>query len=510
MQARLNTQPYDFFDPVFDDTFEAPIDTEYNLPDYCPDIQKILKCQVQPQISSYMIADDTLTCDGVCDIRVLYLDSKGDTLRCCDFTKDFTATVKVKSSEEKAVAWVKATAEHITCRAVSARRIDLHIAVSIKALAVVQKQLAIADDIDDATIEKQCKDYTATQAVNALSHQFTVEDTLLLKNGKPPIEAIIRKNALCRVTSHRLTDGRLTVNGTTEISFLYISAVDGTTVEKMSSSIDFTQEIDCNGADDACICNLKACVGECTLQPVEDDVGEYTAVNAVVKIFVSAFLYKPCEITAVDDAYSVCAPLELKYSQTALLQVSEIHTEVLKKKCAISIAEDDIEKILDIWCEQASVQSSCDKGKLSYRVRCAVCVLYKSSSGRIFYTEKPVDFNTATELNTAETLKTETDFLAELWEYRITDKTTVEVSIETPVSTLLYSRQTVRNISFASTAESTEYTSAPGITVYYASAGESLWDIAKAHRAELSQIRTQNDVYDDFITDARPIIICNR
>ena len=91
MQVKQKTQPYDTFDPVFDGSFEVPIDTEYNLPDYCPDIQKVLKCRVVPELSSYGVSEDTLRCEGVCDIRVLYLDAKGETLRCCDFTKEFSA-----------------------------------------------------------------------------------------------------------------------------------------------------------------------------------------------------------------------------------------------------------------------------------------------------------------------------------------------------------------------------------------------------------------------------------
>ncbi|WP_305116495.1 DUF3794 domain-containing protein, partial [Acutalibacter muris] len=78
MQAHIKTAPYEYFDPIFDGRYETPLDTEYNLPDYCTDIQKILKCRAVPEVSSYMIAGDTLTCDGVCDIRVLYLDGKGD------------------------------------------------------------------------------------------------------------------------------------------------------------------------------------------------------------------------------------------------------------------------------------------------------------------------------------------------------------------------------------------------------------------------------------------------
>ena len=71
MQAKIKSTPYDCFDPVYDGVFEAPIDTEYNLPDYCPDIQKLLKCQITPEVSSYVVADGVLSCEGICDVRVL-------------------------------------------------------------------------------------------------------------------------------------------------------------------------------------------------------------------------------------------------------------------------------------------------------------------------------------------------------------------------------------------------------------------------------------------------------
>ena len=172
MQAHIKTAPYEYFDPIFDGRYETPLDTEYNLPDYCTDIQKILKCRAVPEVSSYMIAGDTLTCDGVCDIRVLYLDGKGDSVRCCEFTKDFTASIKLKAAEEKAVACVEASMAHLTCRAVSARRIDLHAAVTLNVLAVVQKKELITCSLDDETIEKRGETFSAHQAVNAVCHQI--------------------------------------------------------------------------------------------------------------------------------------------------------------------------------------------------------------------------------------------------------------------------------------------------------------------------------------------------
>ena len=510
MQAKRKTKPYDYFDPVFDGSYEVPIDTEYNLPDYCADIQKVLKCRVVPEISSYGISEDTLRCEGVCDIRVLYLDSKGDSLKCCEFTKEFSASIKMKNPEGPAVAWVRAAVEHLTCRAVNARRIDLHLAVSLKVLAVVQRQEQITCGLEGDGIEKLGEHRRASQAVNAVSHQFSIEDRLPLKNGKPPMENILRKEVACRATDYKLAQGQLSVSGRADISFLYLSSVDGT-LEKMSASLEFSQVVECEGAGEDCLCDLRVMAGQSSIQPREDDVGEYTSVDVSVKVFLTAFLYQPCEVEMIDDAYSVKGPLELRYTQSSLLDAQEVYSEVLKKKCSLTVTEEEIQKVVDLWCEQESVQSTCEEGKLTYRVRYTICLLYRSASGRILYVEKSFEHSFTTEVEGSKAKRSDTISLTDLWEYRIADKNTVEASVETWVSSLLYSREPVKYLASAGMDdESKSYPHEPQLLVYYASAGEKLWDIAKSHRALLSDLREQNELYDDTLPDSRPLIICNR
>ena len=510
MQAHIKTAPYEYFDPIFDGRYETPLDTEYNLPDYCTDIQKILKCRAVPEVSSYMIAGDTLTCDGVCDIRVLYLDGKGDTARCCEFTKDFTASIKLKAAEEKAVACVEASMAHLTCRAVSARRIDLHAAVSLNVLAVVQKKELITCSLDDETIEKRGETFSAHQAVNAVCHQFTVEDALPVKNGKPPIEAILHREVSCRCIESRLSDERLTVNGSADISLLYTSAVDSST-EKLSASVDFSQIIECAGADEECVCDLRIIAGESSIQPREDDVGEYTSISVMVKVFIMAFLYKPCEVEIINDAYSVKAPLELRYAQNAFTRIHGTSSEVLKKKCSIAVTDDEIQKVLDVWCEHDTVQAVCEKTKLNYRVKYNICMLYMNAQGRILYIEKQFDHSFTTELDNQLAKRADTTWHTDLWEYRIADKNTVEVSVETTVSSVLLSMNNVKYLTSAAVDESAPgFDIRPRFLIYYASVGEKLWDIAKTHRALLSDVRAQNELFDDTVPESRPIIICNR
>ena len=60
---------YDFR-PIFNGTSEQPIDLDVSLPDYCPDISRILKCHAVPQITSRMVVGDRLTVEGSTMIRI--------------------------------------------------------------------------------------------------------------------------------------------------------------------------------------------------------------------------------------------------------------------------------------------------------------------------------------------------------------------------------------------------------------------------------------------------------
>ena len=186
-------------------------------------------------------------------------------------------------------------------------------------------------------------------------------------------------------------------------------------------------------------------------------------------------------------------------------------SQSLKKKSSLTVSDGEIQRVLDLWCEQVTVQAACEKAKLNYRVKYTVCMLYESSQGRILYTEKQFDFNASAELENQLAKKAETTWRADLWEFRIADRNTVEVSVEVTASSLLLSLNNVKYLTSAGVDENGEsFTVKPRILVYYASQGEKLWDIAKSHHALLGDIRSQNELFDDIVPEARPIIICNR
>ena len=75
---------------VLDTVAEQLADVDLTLPDYCPDIEKILKCTLIPKIQTRTLSGGQLQIDGNCVVNVLYVDSIKKSIRCCEQSVNFS------------------------------------------------------------------------------------------------------------------------------------------------------------------------------------------------------------------------------------------------------------------------------------------------------------------------------------------------------------------------------------------------------------------------------------
>ena len=61
---------------ILEDFCEQPIDVDFTLPDYCPDISKIFKCKAVARIVSKGINGNSITVEGNVCITLLYCDKE--------------------------------------------------------------------------------------------------------------------------------------------------------------------------------------------------------------------------------------------------------------------------------------------------------------------------------------------------------------------------------------------------------------------------------------------------
>ena len=118
---------------VLDTVAEQLADVDLTLPDYCPDIEKILKCTLVPQIQTKSLSGGQLQIEGSCSVGVLYVESEHKTIRCCEQSVNFSQSFSVRDTSDNFAVITKTKPEYINCRALSPRRLVIHGAFSVRA-----------------------------------------------------------------------------------------------------------------------------------------------------------------------------------------------------------------------------------------------------------------------------------------------------------------------------------------------------------------------------------------
>ena len=71
MSIELTTRSIGTKEIFYDDFVEQGVDCDITMPDYCPDIMRIIKCTVSTSITSTKLIGDRATADGNAKIRII-------------------------------------------------------------------------------------------------------------------------------------------------------------------------------------------------------------------------------------------------------------------------------------------------------------------------------------------------------------------------------------------------------------------------------------------------------
>ena len=195
----------------------------------------------------------------------------------------------------------------MTCRAMNARRADLHITLGLSVRAYAVRQLEIADCIsDDRCGQTKCEEYDVTRAVGCVMHAFILEQNAELPNGKSPIETVLRCSVRYQIDTVQPQAGGAVVTGKACVREPYTARFPIPPCRSaFRAYCRLRRQWECAGAGEDCTVQISVLGGECTVQPREDSVGEYTVLNLYLKPTFCVQFTKSCTVRTVCDAYSI-------------------------------------------------------------------------------------------------------------------------------------------------------------------------------------------------------------
>lgn len=478
---------------------EQIVDVDVTLPDYCPDIEKILKCTLIPKIYTRSISGGQLTVDGVSCVRILYCDSLRHNIRCFTQTVPFSANFSLKSTPEQYLILCDTKCEYINCRALSPRKLVIHGAFSLSARVLTRDTNDFYSFDDDCDLQIKSSDVTVSDLCAMCQEQFSHTEDITI-SSKPPVESLLTYEVTSTITDIKSIHNKIMLNAELNLKVMYLSDLDSGNVEHISYVFPINRIIDCDGVSDDTVNIPFLEVMSSELHIRNDSMNDGSMLSLETKLCFSELGYNHKNVSVIDDAYSTAYHTELKrgVQNCECNHSSETFNHIIKS--TVKLDNIKISKVLDVYCEGVALSAVVSDNTLTLAGKANLCMFIEDSEGVPSYIERSSEIDFKPTLSRSFDRVELIDCKANSISFRLVDENTVELRLEIKASVLLSDSVYVNPVVEVTTLEDkTIERDSCSLILYFADKGESTWDIAKTYSTKECLLKSENSLEDEIL-----------
>ncbi|MDE6780154.1 MAG: DUF3794 domain-containing protein [Ruminococcus sp.] len=512
MDFRINRETIPVSENVFDGVQEQGVELDYILPDYYPDIFRLVRCEVVPVITGYSINGDKLSYELRCDIKILYCSESGSTLQCVTQRQNFSRTAELGRTGENLTARLTPKTDHINFRAVNKRRLDLRGAVSVKISVTGETAQEVISDAFGMNIQIK------KIPVRFAAKKITAEKTLQLSEEteipvtQPPVMSIINTRCIIPECEKKMISGKLLAKGSAELKLLYSCEKDGGAVEPISFSIPFSQIIDIDGIDDTFDCTVTPEVISCDITPTTDKNAENRIIRCEIEIRLICSAVKTSSVMLGSDAFSTVYPCNILVSEIKAEQIPVIYDESFRHSAKISEGDSVPQTIYSMWCSPKNINTrlSDDGSSVIISGMLTYSMAARDNAGMIVMPDKDEAFEETIKLpdNIAGCTVAAEISIRDV-SYNISSEGILSAKSDISAKISVYSCSSINALTDISVDESIkkQRDGDYAIKLYFGIENEEVWDIAKRYSTSVNAVIEENDLSGDRLENGGMLLI---
>jgi len=508
MDLNVITQPLGIIEPVYEGAAEQAVDGDITLPDYYPDVKRILKCAVSPGISGVQTSGGRVTADGNAVARIVYVGEDG-RVRALEQSYPFSKSVEISGLPENAAVNVRARADYANCRAVSQRRISLHGMLSIGFRVRKKRDEELITGAHGAGVQLQCRSVPAVSASGDAERIFSMNEVVELGQGKPPVTQMIRAGAFVLIDDVKTISNKLLLKGELITGVLYCADTDEGELVSFEHSMPMSQIVEVEGITEDAVSDIKLNVMLLDVTPKADASGELRLLDIGAKICASVRSYQRTEIPLISDAYSTKYDMKIEFRQAEIMSLVDSFKDSFVTKNSVELSGQGISKLLDLWCGEVTASASWRDGDLIIPCTATVHILFLDRDGQPDYVEKQLDFEYKRAVNEpVERLKCEPELTVTGCQGQQTDDSRVDIKLELGIGAVVFSSSPQRIVGGLEPVESADKKCrGAALTIYFSDKGEDVWSIARRYNTTVDAIMQENGLTENLVREKCMLMI---
>lgn len=507
MSIELTTRSIGTGEIFYDNFVEQGVDCDITLPDYCPDIMRIIKCTLSAGITNSKLIGDRATADGNAKIRIIYSDDKNNIF-CYDQDYPFSKYAELSTTYDDAFLCCSTKTDYVNCRAVSKRRVDVHGIVSLRFSVIGNKNMTLISDAngDGIQLRKKGLDIDDVSAVAVKSFEISQVENVGDSNGG--IGKIVDAFASPVLNECKLIKGKILIKGELLVRVVYCSDSGNNEAYTLDCLIPFNEIAEAASVTDGCKVDVKMHVTRLTAEPKTDNDGEYRYMNINAEVLSELTVYEKKSVKVVTDAYSTDVEMNSEYSTMEFMQLNcEVRENVLCKQ-SLDVSSMKPQKLYAFTVMPPEAKCRFDADKVTVKGRVPVNLIVIDSEGTPVLCEREAEFEYSKVTDSTENLSFNPYVSLGGCSANLTSDGKVDFKAEVLINGRMMKGCKEKVLTSLAAQEGTDKKEKkPAVVIYFCSDGESVWDIARKYNTTVEDVMQENDLTTDFIENKRMLLI---
>lgn len=505
MDFQANTCPVFFETTLLDQTAENPFDLDIHLPEYYPDVQRILRCTVSPNIQSVSVSGDRIVVEGNGTLRMLYA-AEDKTIVAYEQSVPVSRTLHSPADLSGAAVSADGRTDFVNCRASGQRRVDVHGVISLHVCAFGKEEQTIVCDTESDQLQMKTEPVRMLSLTGIGERVFAMSEVVELGSEDPAVEKMLRAQAALRVDSTKAVKDKLLVKGEAIVEWVYLPA-EGGTPQRIRHSMPISQILETAGVSEDDTQDVTLQVQELTLTPKPDGSGDARLVDVALRIRAHVRTGALVRADAVTDLYATSGDLRTAWADMELVTPIETIRDTMSVRQTVELPGGNASRILDVSTEQTIVDVRTGENGVEAACTTSLFILYIDADGEPAIAETKMDY-----LYSRHAAIPSEEIRCGIQVQIASGKASLEdagaqVQIEAVISGTVCAVETRRLLRSVQLLDAQEEESPAAMTIYFADGGESVWDVARRYRTTTQAILEENDLTEDIIPDKRMLVI---
>ncbi len=488
---------------LYENYIEDKLEQDLVIPDYLSSAQKIIQCEARTVILDKSVSEDKITLDGLCIWKIMYLSEEDMMIHTLNCEKNFTEHFSLGKSG--GMLRYKIKTKNVVCKLQSAQKAVCRATVCIAVQLTEQQAQTVVTGVEDESVQLRQMYVDAMIPVAEKECEFKVTGEIQLKHRKD-VE-VHKACSVLQIKERRSMDGKVLLKGSCKSRIILVSKEDRF-AECVETETMFSQVFEVEKAKEGCVVIAGTEVLECDTQIGEEDGRQLLIIHTTALAQINLFYPEKLALTA--DAYH--PEYELQCDMKQVPYYSKVLSVDVPIRCSqnvpmnangIDVLYSDAEGEVDKITVQDGLMV------IEGKVLITVMSLLDNEVMRTAFT-LPFQTTRKSEDFFAR-MKCEAQISIDEIGYLITGESEMEISCECKLHLNVFLVSKSEAIAaLALTERPVEHQMSSPLVLYYADAGEDLWEIGKKYRVPIRTLMENNHLECEEIKDSCLLFVTKR